>query len=79
MPPNFARQFDAGAIAETKTPDVFVKLLFAEHDRHLGRADVARVDQDILHAQIAVAFRDRAAAGRRNSKRRFRRRSSSRA
>ena len=53
---NFARQFDAGAIAKTKTADVFVKLLFTQHDRHLGGADVARMDEDVLHAQIPIAF-----------------------
>ena len=78
---NLARQFDAGAIAEAETADVFVELLFAEHERHLGRADVARMDENVLHAQIAVAFVavivERTAAD--SSRRRFRRRSSSRA
>ena len=50
---NFAGQFDPGALAETETADVFVKFLFAEAERELGRADVARFHENVLHAQFA--------------------------
>ncbi len=53
---DFARQLDAGAVAKTKAADVFVELLFAQHHRQLGRADVAGMDENILHGQSAVAF-----------------------
>jgi hypothetical protein len=76
---NFARQFDAGAFAKTETADVFVKFLLAEHERELGRADVARLNENVLHAQLAVRLVIVQRPCRRSSRRRSRKRSSCRA
>ena len=53
---DFARQFDAGPIAKTKTADVFVKFLLAHAHRELGCADVARFHQYIAHVSSPYAL-----------------------
>ena len=49
MPRDFARQRDAGALAETKVPGVLVEPFFAEADADFGRADVGGFGDDVLH------------------------------
>src|SRR2546421_7392119 len=53
---NFARQLDAGPIAKAEAANVFVKLLLADGEGELGRADVARFYENVLHAQIGVSL-----------------------
>src|SRR5262249_13010859 len=45
-------QFNSGPLAKTESANVFVEPLFAHTQRKLGRADVARLHQNIADAQI---------------------------
>ena len=50
---DFPGQVDAGAFTEPQELDVIVQSILPELHRQLGGADVARMDQDIVHAAIA--------------------------
>src|SRR5438876_2967487 len=45
-------ELNSGALTKSEAADVFVKLLFANVDRELGCADVARLDENVAHAQV---------------------------
>ena len=55
-PADFTGQFDPGALAKSKAPDVFVEFLVADRDRQLRRADVARFHENVPHAQVPVGL-----------------------
>jgi hypothetical protein len=50
---DLTRQFNSGALAKSKAPDVFVKFLVADAQSKFRCPDVARFDQNVADAQIA--------------------------
>ena len=52
----FARQIDAGRLAESVCRDVLIEFRRAEPQSDLDRADVARLGQNLRNRQIAVGF-----------------------
>src|SRR5262249_54646158 len=53
---NLARQLDSSAITKAELPDVFVKLHPPKQPRLFGCTDVARLNKNVLNAQVAVTL-----------------------
>ena len=63
MSPDFARQRNARALAETKVPRVTVKPVLAQADADLRRADVRRFRDDAFGGKNLQTVRGRAKPG----------------
>src|SRR5262249_33960709 len=51
---DFTGQFNSGSLTKSKAPDVFVKFLVADGQSKLCCSNVARLDQNVADAQIAI-------------------------
>src|SRR5207302_4899937 len=49
---NFTGKLNSGALAKSKAADVFVKLLLTNAEGKLGRANIARFNQNVADAEI---------------------------